>query len=130
MNKYDYHSAVREDVKNYIIENDIKVTTSNRDELADRLQDDLWCNDSVTGNGSGSYTFNTWIAEENLCHNLDLLAECCEEFGDDMGEVINRGVETADVCIRCYLLAGAISDILDELEEEDEEEEEEDEDEE
>ena len=123
MNKYDYFSAVREDVKNYIIENDIKVTTSNRDELADRLLDDLWCNDSVTGNGSGSYTFSTWVAEENLCHNWDLLAECCEEFGDDMGEVIKRGAETADVCIRCYLLAGTISDILDELEEEDENEE-------
>jgi hypothetical protein len=130
MNKYDYHSAIREDVKNYIVENDIKVTSSNRDEIEEQLRDDLWCEDSVTGNGSGSYTFNTWEAEENICHNYDLLAEMCEEFGDDMGEILKRGAETADVCIRCYLLSGAISDVLDEVEEEDEEEEYEEEDEE
>ena len=74
MERYDYLEAVKEDVKNYIEENDIKVTSENRDELEEQLNDDLFCDDSVTGNASGSYTFNTWQAEENLCHNLDLLA--------------------------------------------------------
>lgn len=84
MERYDYLEAVKEDVKNYIEENGITVNSENRDEIEEQLNDDLFCNDSVTGNGSGSYTFNTWRAEEYLCHNLDLLAEACEEFGSSM----------------------------------------------
>lgn len=120
MEKYNYFEAVKNDVLNYINENEIKVTTSNKDELAEQLHDDLWTNDSVTGNGSGSYTFNTWEAEENLCHNLDLLKEACEEFGSDCD--ILESAESCDVTIRCYLLPQAISEALDELEEDDEDE--------
>lgn len=100
MERYDYLEAVKEDVKNYIEENGIKVTSENREELEEQLNDDLFCYDSVTGNGSGSYTFSRWRASKNLCHNWDLLAEAC------------------DVTIRCYLLNQAISEVLDELEEE------------
>lgn len=56
--KYNYLQAVKEDVKNYIEENEIKVNSSNREEVEQTLNDDLWAEDSVTGNGSGSYTFN------------------------------------------------------------------------
>ena len=54
---------------------------------------------------------------ENICHNLNLLAEACEEFGGSM-DVLKDGAEACDVTIRCYLLGGAISDVLDELEDE------------
>lgn len=117
MERYDYLEAVKEDVKNYIEENGIKVTSENRDELEEQLNDDLFCDDSVTGNGSGSYTFNAWRAEEYLCHNLDLLAEACEELGSSM-DILKDGAEACDVTIRCYLLNQAISEVLDELEEE------------
>lgn len=117
MERYDYLEAVKEDVKSYIEENGIKVTSENRDELEEQLNDDLFCDDSVTGNGSGSYTFNTWTAEEYLCHNLDLLAEACEEFGSSM-DILKDGAEACDVTIRCYLLNQAISEVFDELEEE------------
>ena len=116
MERYDYLEAVKEDVKNYIEENGIKVTSENRNELEEQLNDDLFCNDSVTGNGSGSYTFNAYTAEEYLCHNLDLLAEACEEFGSSM-DILKDGAEACDVTIRCYLLNQAISEVLDELEE-------------
>lgn len=124
MKTYDYHAEIRNDVRNYIQENEIKVTFSNRDEIEEKLNADLWLDDSVTGNGSGSYTFSAWQAEENLCHNWGLLEECAEEWGEDVGRLFARGAEVADVCIRCYLLAGAISDVLDEVCEEEEEEEE------
>lgn len=75
----------------------------------------------MTGNASGSYTFNTWQAEEYLCHNMDLLEEACAEFGEDVGNAVECGAEYCDVTIRCYLLSGAISDALDELESEIEE---------
>lgn len=117
MERYDYLEAVKEDVKNYLEENGLKVTSENRDELEEQLNDDLFACDSVTGNGSGSYTFNTWRAEEYLCHNLDLLAEALDEFCGDVN-ILKQGAEACDVTIRCYLLNQAISEVLDELEEE------------
>ena len=123
MEKYNYFEAVKNAVLDYINENEIKVTTSNKDDLAEQLHDDLWANDSVTGNGSGSYFFNTWKAEEALCHNLDLLGEACEEFGST-ADLLKDGAEACDVTIRCYLLPQAISEALDELEEDDEDEDE------
>ena len=122
---YDYKEAVKEDVKEYIRENysadeirESLETSAARSDFEERLNDNLWIEDSVTGNASGSYTFNTWQAEENLCHNMDLLEEACDEFGQDLGEAVERGAEFCDVTIRCYLLCGAISDALDELESE------------
>lgn len=75
MEKYDYLSAVTADVKDYINDNVDFADYENADELKDKLQDELWTVDGVTGNGSGSYTFNAWEAEENICHNSELIAE-------------------------------------------------------
>ena len=114
--EYNYLENVMADVKEYI-NND--VTTSNyadREELEEALNTDLWTVDSVTGNGSGSYTFNSYKAEEYLMHNLDLLAEALEEFGGNM-DVLKDGAEACDVTIRCYLLGQAINEVLDEMEE-------------
>lgn len=75
----------------------------------------MFAYDGVTGNASGSYTFNLWEAEENLCHNWELLCESLTEFGYDMSYLEN-GPEACDVTIRCYLLGQAISEVLDEME--------------
>lgn len=128
---YNYYEAVKNDVIEYInYEIDLNEWKDNREGLEEKLNEDLWTVDSVTGNGSGSYTFSTWKAEENLCHNLDLLEEALDEFGSDKGYLLEEGAEAADVTIRCYLLAPTIAEVLDELEDElaeDEEEDEEDE---
>ena len=114
MEKYDYLEAVKEDVKSYI-ENEVELSDySDREELESYLSDELFTNDSVTGNASGSYTFSTWQAEENLCHNLDLLGEALQEFGSDM-DILKDGAEACDVTIRCYLLGQAINEVLDEM---------------
>ena len=124
MERYDYENAVREDVLEWIREHysndEITEKLQERDDWEQELNDELWTADSVTGNGSGSYTFNSWEAEENVCHNLDLLGDALEEFGSDM-DIMKSGAEACDVTIRCYLLGGAISAALDELEEEREE---------
>ena len=124
MEKYDYRQAVRNDILDYIKEHDIQVTDNNREEVEEFLYDTLFVEDSVTGNASGSYTFNTWKAEEYLCHNLDLLAEAIDEFGADAGTYKDciESAETADVTIRCYLLTECLSSVLDELEVEEEDE--------
>ena len=118
MEKYNYLEQVTADAKEAILENMEYWNFDDREELEEVAHDELWTDDSVTGNGSGSYFFNTWEAEEALCHNWDLLAEACEEFGDDIGEALKRGAEFCDVTIRCYLLLQAIAAALDELEEE------------
>lgn len=119
MERYDYLEAVKNDVLDYINDNEIVVTTENRDEVEQELNDTLFTCDSVTGNASGSYTFNAWTAEEYLCHNWDLLGEALTEFGYDMS-YLERGAESCDVTIRCYLLGGAIAEALDEIETEEE----------
>lgn len=121
MKRYDYLEAVCDDVRTYIEENEIKVTTNNRDEVESQLNEDLFCEDSVTGKTSGSYTFNAWQAEEYICLNMELLAEACNEFGSDAAKMLADGAEACDVNIRCYLLGHAIAEVLDEVETDEEE---------
>ena len=118
MEKYNYLEAVTADAKQAILENMNYWKFSDREELEEIANDELWADDSVTGNGSDSYTFSRWQAEENLCHNMDELEDACEEFGPDIGEAVKNGAEYCDVTIRCYLLGQAINAALDELEEE------------
>lgn len=112
---YNYHEAVKEDVLQYIRDEINFEDFDSLEELEEHLNDTLWTVDSVTGNGSGSYTFNSYQAEENICHNLDLLAEALEEFGGGC-DILKDGAEVADVTIRCYLLGQAIAEALEELE--------------
>lgn len=130
MEKYDYLEAVKDDVIEYIKYEVDASDYADRDELEEFLNDELFVNDSVTGNASGSYFCNSWKAEECLCHNMDLLGEALYEFGSDSDYLMKNGAEACDVTIRCYLLGQAIAEALDELEDElvfasDEEEEEE-----
>lgn len=123
MEKYNYLEAIKADVRTYIDDeinlDDFSGPAEDREdlrqELEEKLNDDLWIADSVTGNASGSYYCNAWKAEEALCHNWDLLAEALEEFGGDFGEAVKRGAEYCDVTIRCYLLGQAIAAALDDL---------------
>lgn len=117
MERYDYLEVVTNDAKQAILENLENWNFSDREELEEIANDNLWIDDSVTGNGSGSYTCNAWQAEENLCHNMDELEEACNEFEQDIGEAVKQGAEYCDVTIRCYLLSQAISAAIDELEE-------------
>lgn len=117
MERYDYYEAIKADIKDYIDYEEIKASDyEDFEEMNDKLYDDLWTNDNVTGNASGSYTFNTYLAEEYLCHNMDLLEEACDAFGCDMGEAVKKGAEHCDVTIRCYLLGEVLREVLEEYE--------------
>ena len=121
MEKYNYYEAMKEDIKNYIAENytaeELNEKMLDLDDFSEELNDDLWTVDSVTGNASGSYFFNTWRAEEAICHNLDLLGEAMREFCCDV-DALSKGAEWCDVTIRCYLLGQAVAAVLEELTEE------------
>ena len=122
MERYDYYAAIKEDVKECIFETyskeEITSHLENKDEFIEKLHDDLWVCDSVTGNASGSYTFNAWKAEENLCHNLDLLKDALDEFCCDYSKALENGAEYCDVTIRCYLLGSVIYGVVNELQKE------------
>jgi hypothetical protein len=115
---YDYREAMTEDVKEWIKQNiDLTEWTEDREGLEQQLNDDLWTEDSITGNASGSYYCNSYKAEESIAHNWNLLNEALDEFEQNNINVIEKGAEWADVTIRCYLLGFVISDVLDEMEE-------------
>lgn len=117
--KYDYFKSIKEDVKDYI-NNNIYLKKYKGENLKQILNDDLFGDDRITGNTSGSYTFNKYEAEENLCHNLDLLKDAADYFGEDIGDLIKQGAEACDVTIRCYLLPQAINEVLDKYNDDDE----------
>lgn len=112
MTNYNYKKAVKDDIKKYIAENINLADYADKEELHEYLQDTLWAENSVTGNASGSYTCNTYEAEENIAHNWDLLQEALEEFGSSDINVLEKGAEWADVIIRCYLLSECIAEVL------------------
>lgn len=119
---YNYLEAMTEDVKEYIRENINASNYFDRDELEEALDNDLWTEDSVTGNASGSYTFSSYQAKEYVLDNIDLLSEMCSEFGTDNNEIgskfLNEEWEWMDVSIRCYLLGQAVIAALDDMEDE------------
>ena len=110
---YDYREALKADILDYIEENGV--------EDYEKLYDDLWTVDSVTGNASGSYTFNRAEAEEYVKANIDLAIEALTEFGYDLKhfgqKVKDEEWEYLDVTIRCYLLGEVLAEIEDEAEE-------------
>lgn len=83
------------------------------------MNDELWTEDSVTGNASGSYTFNRWTAREYVLDNMDELEEAAHNFGIDAATIGDKFLaddwEYFDVSIRCNLLAECIADVLDDI---------------
>ena len=112
MNTYDYMESIKGDIRTYLKDEGIVLRGMDREDIED-IYEKLWVCDGVTGNASGSYTFSTWQAEENLCHNWGLLREACEEFGE-MVDILSKGPEWCDVIIRCHLLRSALDEVFDE----------------
>ena len=113
MKNYNYLESMKEDIKEYIKEN-YNTEDYTKEDMQTRLYDELWCEDSVTGNGSGSYTFNTQQAKEYVLNNDELLEETIKEFEINMNEHFGDW-EYLDVSIRCYLLGQAIEEVMKEL---------------
>ena len=92
--------------------------------MEENANDWLWTADEVTGNGSGSYTFNREAAKEYVTRSddgMDTLRDAVREFDcehEAFSAFLEGNWEYFDVTIRCYLLGQAISAAIDELEEE------------
>ena len=121
MSDYNYNYEMRQDVRNAINEGyNLDEWRGRRDELGEKLNNDLWIDDSVTGNASGSYYCNSYKAMQAVTDNMELLQEALDEFGADYADIGRRFIdgdwEHFDVTIRCYLLSSIISDVLDDME--------------
>lgn len=93
-NTYNYLESVTADVIDYIRENIDAADYEDREALAESLNDDLWAEDSVTGNGSGSYTMNRAKAREYVTNDLDALRAACEDFCVEPAEIGNRFLDS------------------------------------
>lgn len=109
MDKYDYVAEMKKDIEEYLRENPPK-QYSDSDEMREELYEKMWVSDQITGNGSGSYTFSAWDAEEHICHNMDLLTDAIREFGASTDNLTSA--EWCDVTIRCYLLGQVLEEVL------------------
>lgn len=119
MTNYNYLEAITDDIMEFI-KNEVNLQDyDNEDDLIEYLNDTLWTDDSVTGNGSGSYTFNRYKAKEYVIDNMELVAEMADEFGVDdktLGEKFrDEDWEYFDVSIRCYLLYQAITEAIEKM---------------
>lgn len=95
----------------------------------DEMYDSLFMDDSVTGNASGSYYFNTAKATEAVS-GIIFDSDAVDEFkamGYD-GIPTEEGAETCDVIARCIclgLVSGELEEYYDSLTEDEDEDEEE-----
>lgn len=121
----NYLEETKRNIREWMELEDFTLDGQDREEVEERLNDNFWINDSITGNGSGSFTFNREEAKENVLEDTDTLLNACTEFCVDtrtIGEkFLNEEWEWMDVTCRCYVLGQAIAEVLDDLEEEQEE---------
>lgn len=112
---YNYYDEVLYSLVDFIEEDDWWKAEiedgASLDRVRDKIYEQAWLNDGVTGNGSGSYYCNSYKAEEALAHNWDLLREVFNEFGCESNP-FERGPEACDVTIRCYLLNQVLDEAM------------------
>ena len=119
---YSYKEAVCNDVREWIEDHKEELQDVDRSDAYDIVCDSCWIDDSVTGNLSGSYTFNRFEARRNFFeddYSEDYISEMIEEgimSADTLGKKIAESDwEYIDVSIRCWLLSDAVSEVLDDV---------------
>lgn len=123
---YNYKEEMKKDIiaeiEDTYSKEQIAERMEDRDSFAEELNDDLWIADNVTGNGSGSYTFNRYTAKEYVTDNMELCIEALREFCVEAETIAEKFLsedwEYFDVTIRCYLLGSMIEEALDQIENE------------
>ena len=132
MNYEQYVNQVRNDAIEYI-DDQVNSGYWTKDTSIDDIYDELFVADGVTGNGSGSYTFNRYRAAENVADAIwdDDIVSALDELVVNVGEFIDScDPEGLDVSIRCAILSHVMGDLeehFDELFDDDDDEEDEDE---
>ncbi|MGN1304023.1 MAG: hypothetical protein ACI4YB_03205 [Oscillospiraceae bacterium] len=118
---YNYLEAMKQDIINYIRDEVTTTDFTDIDELKETLEDDLWIDSTITGNGGDDYT-DKETSREYLNGNENLLKEALIEFCVDKEKIVDKffagDYSYFDSTIRCYMLSQAISAALEEIESE------------
>ena len=124
---YDYRKEVANDVKDLLVNDldnhseikkaidDYKNDEIDFYDLCNTLYDELFIIDGITGNASGSYTFNEAQAKEYVLQNIELVIEAAKEFDYSLDSLYEKGYEGVDVILRCYVLYECVEKVLKEL---------------
>ena len=111
-----YLEMVKNDLKTWIEDNNDYLIDIDSENLFDEIYDSAFIDDSVTGNASGSYTFNSYEAMEIVKENLPDVMTALNAFCYDANAIgkmfFNEEWETLDVIARCYFLSDALYEIL------------------
>lgn len=125
MEKYDYRRAITDDIKDWIVnETDIieeGIKEDRDDDLSNWIYEEVFDEDSVTGNGPYYYGTEDFCSE-CLSGNFDILYEAAHEFAiDDEVNILIKHYEDKDLAryfdctIRCYLVMECIYAAVEEL---------------
>lgn len=116
MNYNDYYQQVKNDAISAIDEQ-FDCGYWDGDTEWDVVYDNLFIDDGVTGNGSGSYFFNAAKAREAVADAIwdEKILNVLSEFGisgDRIAQYLrDNDAESLDVCIRCAMLGEVYGEI-------------------
>ena len=89
------------------------------DSIKEKIYEDAWIDDSVTGNASGSYYFSTAKSRDAVEADRDTVEEALHEFcveADEIGRrFLDGDYEYFDVTARCYVLGEAVEEAYEKL---------------
>lgn len=116
MNYNDYYKQVRDDAI-AAIDEQFDGGYWDADTEWDTVYDNLFIDDAVTGNGSGSYTFNSYQARKNVAEAIwdKKVLDALYNIGCDSKQIAqylrDGEAETLDVSIRCAMLSEVYGEI-------------------
>lgn len=116
MNYNDYYQQVKNDAI-AAIDEQFDCGYWDGDTQWDVVYDNLFVDDAVTGNGSGSYFFNAAKAREAVADAIwdDKILDALSEMGisgDRIAQYLrDNDAESLDVCIRCAMLSEVYGEI-------------------
>ena len=117
----DYVAQMMNDVRTWIDENIDLNEFDTVEEMTTAAYDGMWIDDSITGNASGSYYFNSFKAREMVFENMDIVTEALEAFGTPAEEIARKFMsedwEYFDVTARCYLLGQVLDEVAEDYRE-------------
>ena len=110
---YNYREEEIKDILDYI-DTEINLEEYEDEEELINLFDELWDEDTVTGNQSGYMTEKEH--EHFIAENFQLVKDAMESFGYQIKDIPDKNPCTwLDTLIRCYLLNDCLHEALERL---------------
>lgn len=113
--RYNYEKALYDDIKDYIKDNINIKEYNDSEDLYDALDEVMWCEDCITGNGPYGYTDEDTCAKyvgDNLKLGFEALHEFCVKLRDIPDDSPSRYIDST---IRCYLFHSVLQQVVDDL---------------